>query len=232
MSEIISLKKGETISLYKSPVIDLTKGGKGLSFVTVGLGWDSVKKTKTEEKKGGFFSRLFGSETSGSGYSEDIDCDAFVIEKKDGCDVETVFFGNLSNKNQSIKHTGDNLTGEGEGDDESILIDLSACLSDEIVIGTEPFVVAFDEVELHDSEGIALGGAGPSPIRSVEGHGCVLPRDLDVHLKARCLLGEVDDYALRFRIGIIRNHVEILGQKVDVIIDDEILIDGIMGIFR
>lgn len=135
MSEIISLKKGETISLSKSPVIDLTKGGKGLSFVTVGLGWDPVKKTKTEEKKGGFFSRLFGSETSGSGYSEDIDCDAFVIEKKDGRDVETVFFGNLSNKNQSIKHTGDNLTGEGEGDDESILIDLSACLSDEIVIG-------------------------------------------------------------------------------------------------
>lgn len=135
MSEIISLKKGETISLSKSPIVDLTKGGKGLSFVTVGLGWDPVKKTKTEEKKGGFFSRLFGSETSGSGYSEDIDCDAFVIEKKDGCNVETVFFGNLSNKNQSIKHTGDNLTGEGEGDDESILIDLSACLSDEIVIG-------------------------------------------------------------------------------------------------
>lgn len=137
MSDIISLKKGEVISLSKSPIIDLSKGGKGLSFVTVGLGWDPVDKTDYSSKKGGFLSRLFG--ISDNSDLDDIDCDAFAIEKKKGSKLETVYFGNLSNKNESIKHTGDNLTGDGDGDDESILIDLSKCESDEIVIGVNIF---------------------------------------------------------------------------------------------
>ena len=101
------------INLAKGQKIDLTKKNPGLSFVTVGLGWDAASKGK------GFFSALFG------GGEMDIDCDASVIlldenEKK----VETICYSHLRNTNDSIIHTGDNLTGDGDGDDEQIRVDL------------------------------------------------------------------------------------------------------------
>ncbi|MGD6818569.1 TerD family protein [Metabacillus sp. 84] len=102
------------ISLQKGQKIDLTKGRAGLSSITVGLGWDPVKKS------GGFFG--FG------GGSSNIDCDASVLmlnengklaDKKD-----LVYFGNKTSSCGSVQHSGDNLTGEGEGDDEQIRVDL------------------------------------------------------------------------------------------------------------
>ena len=109
----VNLQKGQKVSLKKSD-------GKKLSKLMVGLGWDSVKES-APQKSGGFFSRLFSSSPA------DIDCDASVFVCQGGKYVDRddlVYFGNLEHKSGAIKHMGDNLTGEGEGDDEQIFVDL------------------------------------------------------------------------------------------------------------
>ena len=105
----VNLQKGQKVSLKKS------SGGK-LSQLMVGLGWDAAQ---SGEKKG-FFSSLFGG-------SNNIDCDASVFLCKGGKYVDKndlVYFGNLEHKSKAVKHMGDNLTGEGEGDDEQIFVNL------------------------------------------------------------------------------------------------------------
>lgn len=102
-----------SINLKKGQKIDLKKSNPGLSEIKVGLGWDPVKQS------GGFLKSLFGSE------SADIDCDASIfLLDKDSNPIDLVYFGNLRTRNDSIIHTGDNLTGDGDGDDEVILVDL------------------------------------------------------------------------------------------------------------
>jgi stress response protein SCP2 len=109
------------INLQKGQRVDLTKGNPGLTKILVGLGWDPVENAKS----GGLFSSLFG----GGGGGANIDCDASVImlsesdKLKSNSDV--IYFGNLKSKDGSVHHTGDNLTGEGDGDDEQINVDLS-----------------------------------------------------------------------------------------------------------
>ena len=95
----ISLKKGEKI--------DLTKGNPGLSKLIVGLGWDTNKYD--------------------GGADFDLDASAFLLgDNGKACsDSDFVFYGNLKHSTGAIEHTGDNLTGEGEGDDEVIKVDLS-----------------------------------------------------------------------------------------------------------
>ncbi len=123
---VISLSKGERISLSKMPSIDLSKGGKGLRNVVVGLGWDPAMI----EKKG-----LFGGVKRVPGPS--VDCDAFAmvlnngkIKNKD----DVVYFGHLKHSTGYIWHTGDNLTGDGDGDDEQIVINLEKINCDSIVV--------------------------------------------------------------------------------------------------
>lgn len=102
-----------SISLQKGQKVSLSKDNAGLAKVVVGLGWDEV------QRKGGFFAPK----------PAPVDCDASAILLKggkftDGADV--VYFGNLRHKSGSVQHMGDNLTGAGDGDDEQIIIDLSA----------------------------------------------------------------------------------------------------------
>jgi tellurium resistance protein TerZ len=100
----VSLAKGQRISLEKS-------SGGGLSKVTMGLGWD-VAQPK------GFFRKLAGPKT--------IDLDASCLLFDAGRTlVDQVWFQQLDSTDGSVHHTGDNLTGEGEGDDESIEVDLT-----------------------------------------------------------------------------------------------------------
>lgn len=138
MSNVISLSKGEVINLTKMPAIDLSKGGKGLQKVMIGLGWDPVRKGQTQEKRG-FFSSLFSSGSSNSSApGEDIDCDAFAVALTNNAiasNDDIIYFGHLSKDDGSIRHTGDNLTGDGDGDDEQIIIDLSRVKCDTIIIG-------------------------------------------------------------------------------------------------
>lgn len=112
------------INLQKGQRIDLTKGNANLTRIKVGLGWDPVG----QEKNGGFFGKLFSSGSEG-GSGRDIDCDASVLMLQNdkvlaGDDV--VYFGKLISKCGSVQHSGDNLTGDGDGDDEVIAIDLSS----------------------------------------------------------------------------------------------------------
>jgi stress response protein SCP2 len=109
------------INLQKGQRVDLTKGNPGLSKIMVGLGWDPVQKSGGG---GGLFGSLFGG-----GGGANIDCDASVImlgeNDKIRSNNDVIYFGNLKSKDGSVQHTGDNLTGDGDGDDEQVLIDLS-----------------------------------------------------------------------------------------------------------
>ena len=110
----VNLQKGQKISLVKP-------GSSGLKKIMVGLGWDEV-----EQKR-----RFFAPKP------QDIDCDASAIlcgknGKLISLDIKKscVYFGNLRHSSGAIVHQGDNLTGEGEGDDEQIMVDLPSVPAD------------------------------------------------------------------------------------------------------
>ena len=118
-----------SINLQKGQKIDLTKGGSGLKHIMVGLGWDEAQ----ESNSGGFFGKIFSSKPQA------IDCDASAILcNSNGKYMDLVYYRNLNLKDGSIVHQGDNLTGEGEGDDEQIMVDLSKVNSS---VGKIVFVV-------------------------------------------------------------------------------------------
>ena len=96
-----------SINLSKGQKVDLTKGNPGLKNIMVGLGWDA---------------NVFDS-----GADFDLDASAFLLGENGKCPTERefIFYGNLEHASESVKHMGDNLTGEGEGDDEQIQIDLT-----------------------------------------------------------------------------------------------------------
>ncbi|MFE3546322.1 TerD family protein [Nocardia sp. NPDC059177] len=96
----VSLAKGQRVTLRKD-------GGAALTFVRMGLGWDPVTR-----------GRLFGRRPI------EIDLDASVAMFADHTLVDLVCFGQLISDDGAIRHQGDNLTGEGDGDDEVILVDL------------------------------------------------------------------------------------------------------------
>nr|WP_202488160.1 TerD family protein [Streptomyces sp. SID5473] len=95
------------VSLSKGGNVSLTKAAPGLTAVTVGLGWD-IRTT--------------------TGADFDLDASALLTnsEGKVAGDGNFVFFNNLKSPDGSVEHTGDNLTGEGEGDDEQIKVNLAA----------------------------------------------------------------------------------------------------------
>ncbi|WP_203247732.1 TerD family protein [Sporosarcina beigongshangi] len=104
------------ISLQKGQRIDLTKGNSGLNRIQVGLGWDPVKA-----KGGGLFAAFKSA--------PEIDCDASVFMLTDDKFInknDLVYFGNLKSECQSVVHYGDNTTGEGDGDDEVIMVELNS----------------------------------------------------------------------------------------------------------
>jgi len=95
------------VSLSKGGNVSLTKAAPNMTAVTVGLGWD-VRST------------------TGTDFDLDASAIALGADKKALSDQHFVFFNNLKTPDGAIEHTGDNLTGEGEGDDEAIKVDLSA----------------------------------------------------------------------------------------------------------
>jgi len=98
----ISLKKNDSVSLRK-------EAGDGLAMITLGVGWDMAKG-----RLGGLF---------GGGGSIDLDASCIAFDGRREV-VDAIWFGQLESRDGCIRHSGDNLTGEGDGDDESITIDL------------------------------------------------------------------------------------------------------------
>ncbi|MCD0451095.1 TerD family protein [Actinocorallia sp. API 0066] len=93
------------VSLSKGGNVSLSKEAPGLSAVIVGLGWDVRTTTGTDF---------------------DLDASAIVVDAsgKVLSDGHFVFFNNLTTPEGAVEHTGDNLTGEGEGDDEQVKVSL------------------------------------------------------------------------------------------------------------
>ncbi|MER5888604.1 TerD family protein [Streptomyces sp. NPDC001941] len=96
-----------SVSLAKGGNVSLSKAAPGLSAVLIGLGWD-VRTT--------------------TGADHDLDASALLCDGGGRVlsDEHFVFYNNLKSPDGSVEHTGDNLTGEGEGDDESVKVDLAA----------------------------------------------------------------------------------------------------------
>ena len=101
-----------SVNLTKGQKVSLTKGNPGLKKIFVGLGWDT--------------------NAFDTGAAFDLDASAFLLgaNGKVAKSEDFVFYGNLKHPSGAVTHTGDNLTGEGEGDDESIMVDLSLVPAD------------------------------------------------------------------------------------------------------
>lgn len=132
------------ISLQKGGNVSLDKVSPGITNCVVGLGWDS---------------------RSTDGADFDLDASAFMLNKngKIVSDQHFIFYGALTSPCNSIEHTGDNLTGDGDGDDESIKIDLAAVPNtvERIVVG----------VTIHDASSRAqnFGQVSNAFMRVVDG---------------------------------------------------------------
>jgi tellurium resistance protein TerD len=130
------------VSLSKGGNVSLTKEAPGLKNLAVGLGW----KQRT---------------TDGAAF--DLDVSVFVVNDsgKVRGDADFVFYNNRTGDNGAIEHTGDNRTGEGDGDDESVKIDLSKVSAD---VKRLIFAVTIHEAE---SRGQNFGQVGDAYIRTV-----------------------------------------------------------------
>ena len=99
------------ISLGKGGNLSLTKTDPSLSKILIGLGWD---------------------ERATDGGDFDLDASAFLlnISGKVRSDADFIFYNQLRSSDGSVEHTGDNRTGQGDGDDESVKVDLSRVPAD------------------------------------------------------------------------------------------------------
>ena len=102
------------VSLTKNQTISLSKASPVLSQLTFGLGWDPLRA----KKKG-----LFGGLFSGGAGSIDLDASCILLNKN-GNVLDTIWFGQLKSRCGAVVHSGDNLTGEGDGDDEVIRVNM------------------------------------------------------------------------------------------------------------
>jgi tellurium resistance protein TerD len=134
------------ISLQKGGNVNLSKEAPSLKKLVIGLGWDP---------------RV----TDGSAF--DLDGSAFML-KADGkvrADSDFIFYNNLKSTDGSVTHAGDNTSGQGEGDDEKVVIDLALVPAeiDKITIG----------VTIHDAEARKqnFGMVGKAYIRCLDANG-------------------------------------------------------------
>ena len=99
------------ISLIKGGNVNLSKEAPNLTNIAVGLGWNP---------------------RATDGQAFDLDAIAFLVNEsgKVRADTDFIFFNNLKSADGSVEHTGDNRTGEGDGDDEVIKVDLSKVPAD------------------------------------------------------------------------------------------------------
>ena len=170
------------VSLTKGGNVSLTKQAPGLTAVTVGLGWD-VRVT--------------------TGVDFDLDTSAIVLDEfgKALSDRHFVFFNNLRTPDGSVEHSGDNLTGVGEGDDEQIKVDFAA-------VPAEAHRIAF-AVSIYegDARGLNFGQVRNAFIRVVnQAEGSELARyDLseDAATETAMVFGELYRYQTEWKFRAV-----------------------------
>ncbi|MEO6881818.1 MAG: TerD family protein [Mycobacteriaceae bacterium] len=105
----VQLTKNKPVSLSKGQKVTLRKdGGTALTLVRMGLGWDPIRKRS-----------VFGNREA------EIDLDAAALLLADSSVVDITFYNQLTSKDGSVVHQGDNRTGAGDGDDEVLVVDLT-----------------------------------------------------------------------------------------------------------
>ena len=113
------------VSLQKGGNVSLEKVAPGMTKMLLGLGWDS---------------------RASDGTDFDLDASVFMVgaDGKVRVDGDFIFYNNLKSACGSVEHTGDNKTGEGDGDDEAVKVDLSLIPADvnKVIVG----------VTIHDAE--------------------------------------------------------------------------------
>lgn len=114
-----------SVSLSKGGNVSLSKEEPNLSKILIGLGWDTRA-------------------TDGADF--DLDASAFLLNTSDKvrADSDFIFYNNLRSSDGSVEHTGDNRTGEGDGDDEALKVELSRVPAD-----VQKIAIA---VTIHDGE--------------------------------------------------------------------------------
>ena len=158
------------VSLSKGGNVSLSKEAPGLTKILIGLGWD-VRAT--------------------DGAAFDLDASVFLLgaNGKIRSDADFIFYNNVKSTDGSVEHLGDNRTGQGEGDDEAVKVNLEAVPADidKIVVG-----VTIDQA---DTRGQAFGQVSSAFIRVVnDSNGTELARyDLseDSSTETAMVFGEV-----------------------------------------
>lgn len=171
------------INLQKGQKVDLTKGNPGLKKLLVGLGWDVNHYD--------------------GGADFDLDAAAFMLAEngKVPTQDEFVFYGNLTHKSEAVTHMGDNLTGEGEGDDEQIKVDLTKIPANVTKIA---FTVTIYEAETRHQN---FGQVSNSFIRIVDEmtNQEILRYDLgeDFSIETAIVVGELYKYGSEWKFNAI-----------------------------
>lgn len=158
------------VSLSKGGNVSLSKEAPGLTKILIGLGWD-VRAT--------------------DGAAFDLDASVFLLgaNGKIRSDADFIFYNNVKSTDGSVEHLGDNRTGQGEGDDEAVKVNLETVPADidKIVVG-----VTIDQAE---TRGQAFGQVSSAFIRVVnDSNGTELARyDLseDSSTETAMVFGEV-----------------------------------------
>lgn len=158
------------ISLSKGGNVSLSKESPGLTDLLIGLGWDA---------------------RATDGQDFDLDASAFLLNAsgKVRSEADFIFYNQLKSANGSVEHMGDNRTGEGEGDDEEIVIQLNNVPEDVVKI-----VIA---VTIHDADarGQNFGQVSSAYIRCVNKNGGteIAKYDLseDASVETAMIFGEV-----------------------------------------
>ena len=169
------------VSLSKGQKVDLTKSNPGLTKVSIGLGWD------TNKYDGG----------------QDFDLDASIFLLGSGGKVAGpegfIFYNNTTGANGSVVHSGDNLTGDGAGDDEVVHVDLPA-----VPASIEKITFA---VTIHDGEtrGQNFGMVSNAFIRVFNESGELIRYDLgeDFSIETALVVGELYRHSGEWKFAAI-----------------------------
>lgn len=157
------------VSLSKGQKVDLTKTNPGLTKVSVGLGWDTNKYD--------------------GGNEFDLDASVFLLDAtgKVGTQEDFIFYNNPNGANGAVVHSGDNLTGAGDGDDEVVNIDLSS-----VPANVEKITFT---VTIHDAEarGQNFGMVSNAFIRVFDTNSEIIRYDLgeDFSIETALVVGEL-----------------------------------------
>ncbi|MCM3359347.1 MULTISPECIES: TerD family protein [unclassified Psychrobacillus] len=171
------------INLSKGQKIDLTKTNPGLTKIMVGLGWDTNRYS--------------------GGHDFDLDASAFLVDSngKALSDKSFIFYNNLQSEDGSVVHTGDNRTGDGDGDDEQLLVNLQ-----QVPSGVHRVVFT---VTIHDAEARNqnFGQVSNAFIRIVndETHEEIVRYDLgeDFSIETALVVGEIYRHGNEWKFNAI-----------------------------